>query len=260
VSYSYKDQVEYLSDIRLKEGEHKRLDCPFCKGKNTFSISKTNGKLLWNCFRASCNSKGGKDYDASIKSIKDRLKGEGEVRQPPPIPFMVSINNKPDILKWLETLHTLEAYQQGLVDIRYAPAEDRVMFSVGEGFAGRSLNTQVKPKWKKYGAMAQLFTCGTGPIAVLVEDAPSACAVGVIPEYTGVSPIGTTVTKEHKTELYKYDQVLVALDHDAQTKGLEIANKLQGAMIKAKFVPLFNDLKYHTVDEIRKILTSGFME
>ena len=58
MTYSYREQIDVLKKISLAEGERKTLDCPFCGGRRKFSITKLDGMLLWNCFRASCSAKG----------------------------------------------------------------------------------------------------------------------------------------------------------------------------------------------------------
>ena len=56
--------VDKLNELNVEEGTSKRFDCIFCGKKNTLSVTKKKGKILWNCFSASCKSKGnvGTDY------------------------------------------------------------------------------------------------------------------------------------------------------------------------------------------------------
>ena len=67
--------VDKLNELNVEEGTSKRFDCIFCGKKNTLSVTKKKGKLLWNCFSASCNSKGnvGTDYSKEdlIKEIEN---------------------------------------------------------------------------------------------------------------------------------------------------------------------------------------------
>ena len=44
--YSYRDQLSLLEPIELRENETKRIDCPFCGGSKTFSITRTGGYPL----------------------------------------------------------------------------------------------------------------------------------------------------------------------------------------------------------------------
>ncbi len=145
------------------------------------------------------------------------------------------------------------------MDIRYSPTEDRVMFPVINpeskeiaGYTGRA-KKNVRPKWKKYGDCSSLFTCGTGKIAVVVEDCLSACAVGVVKSYTGTALLGTILTQTHISELRKFDSVLVCLDPDATLKGLQMVNRLSGT-VPASLRILPNDLKYYDKYKIMEIL------
>ena len=40
---SYRDQLSLLEPIELRENETKRIDCPFCGGSKTFSITRAEG-------------------------------------------------------------------------------------------------------------------------------------------------------------------------------------------------------------------------
>ena len=54
----YLEQLEVIKDIPLKEGDRKVIQCPFCHGLKKLSLSKEQGVIRWNCFRASCEGKG----------------------------------------------------------------------------------------------------------------------------------------------------------------------------------------------------------
>ena len=175
-----------------------------------------------------------------------------------PIPDLLTPIRKPEHIEYLQYVHAYEALVEGLASISYSPTEDRIMFSIneGKGYSGRNIHNDrpaYVPKWVKYGDTSSLFTCGTGRIGVLVEDAPSACAVGVIPSYTGLSMLGTYLTDQHKLELMKYERIIVCLDPDASLKGLELSNRLNGIR-PATYRNIPDDLKYLDKDTIIKIL------
>lgn len=130
------------------------------------------------------------------------------------------------------------------------------MFSVagGAGWTGRA-RKGVKPKWRKYGDTSSLLTVGTGSTAVLVEDACSACAVGVIDAYTGCSLLGTTLTTQHMMELRRFKNVLVCLDPDAMLKSLDMIRRIQGT-VPASLRMIPNDLKYFEPEKIKEILNA----
>ena len=50
-----------INDLQLRDGETKRMTCPMCNNKEkTFTITNNMGKILWNCYKASCSLSGSK--------------------------------------------------------------------------------------------------------------------------------------------------------------------------------------------------------
>jgi hypothetical protein len=272
MSYSYRDQLEIISDIHIKEGQEHRGNCPFCGGRNTFTLTKKNGDLVWNCYRASCGVRGGKSGVGNVDSIKRRLSIIPEAKRayPPLPPIFTSIHNQPSAMRWLETRHCMEALDQGMVSIRYSPSDDRICFLVHsnsttldgknyrdedgmDGWTGRG-RKGIIPKWKKYGDCNHLFTCGSGTIGVVVEDPCSACAVGVIESYSGAALLGTNLSAQLKYELLaRYDELIICLDPDAALKGLQMMSALSG-LIPTRLVVPKDDLKYFNKDQIKEML------
>lgn len=271
--YSYKDQWEILKAIKLKEGQHPlRLDCPFCFGHSCFGISRTGGVVSWGCFRASCGAHGRKEVGFTREGIRVRLGYDKTIRssndEPSSIPSpLVSIDNRPDIMEWLSSVNSLRAYNEGLVEISYSPTEDRVMFKIPgvKGYVGRSCQTLkgirsklYGPKWKNYGDTSTIFSCGSGETGVIVEDAPSACAVGTVNALTGIALLGTKLTTAHKVALRKYDKLIVCLDPDAARKSVDFSKRLSGiSNTSVKFIG--DDLKYFNPEQIEEMLTSSVM-
>lgn len=266
-SFSY--QLKTIKRLKVPEGISRRYDCPFCGHHNTLGVSNINGIIEWNCFSASCGAKGIYDEGCSVDGIKERLSSTPfEVnRFGRNIPDLVTAISKPEHIRWLESVNSYEALQKRLVDIVYSPADDRILFGVSYhntvvGYSGRRIDYDSDfvpkprvygPKWIKYGDTTHLFTCGTGSIGVLVEDAPSACAVGIIPEYTGLSLLGTTLTSQHKMDILKYKSIIVCLDPDAASKGVSLASKINGIRPSvAKIID--DDLKYFQPNEIKEML------
>jgi len=252
---TYKEQLEVAQSYRLKDGDRYRGNCPHCGGRNTYEVKLLAGELRWGCFKASCPVGGINSGDMSIKGILARVKEEQPSTRPlAPIPTpLVAASNHPAAMKFLATYNSLEAYQSGLIDVRYAPTEDRVLFPVGSlGWIGRGRKDTL-PKWKKYGDCSSLCTCGSGTTAVVVEDSLSACAVGVIPEYTGCSLSGTILTQTHIQQLRAFDRIIIALDPDANQKALGMVARLSGTS-SVTMRMLDNDLKYFSGDKIRRML------
>ena len=74
---------EILDGIRISEGESLRTECPACNGSNTFTVTKSNGRLLWNCYRASCAIKGvSDDPNPSHSDLVSRANYRNKINTP----------------------------------------------------------------------------------------------------------------------------------------------------------------------------------
>jgi hypothetical protein len=256
--YDTKNQRETLEAIRLKDGETKRIDCPFCGGSKTFTITRKDGKRLWNCYKASCTAVGSRGDTRSIETIEQALRGplNGTYRvNPEPLPEITSaIDHHEDVVEYLYQVHAMESVRLGLVKVSYAPKENRVLFWMqsGRGAVGRALDGR-RPKWKAFGETQGIFTCGESPIAVVVEDAASACAVGCLPGYTGVALLGTHLDAVKKSQLKPFERVIFCLDNDASKKSIGLLRKLEG-LVPATVRFLRDDLKWMSKDQIVEIL------
>ena len=54
----------------ITNGTTKRIDCPNCGGYRTFTVTNNMGSLVWNCYKASCNIKGGTRVHLSMDDIR----------------------------------------------------------------------------------------------------------------------------------------------------------------------------------------------
>ena len=96
-------------------------------------------------------------------------------------------------------------------------------------------------------------TVGSSDGAVIVEDAPSGGAVGVIDGYAGVAILGTNLSTKQKQSLKKYKNIIICLDNDAKGKAIKLLRQLQGLVdCTVKFIS--KDLKYCPSEEIIKVL------
>ena len=254
--YSYREQVEALAPIRLSEGQGRRIDCPFCGGRSTMYISNRDGKRLWHCFRASCGTSGSKKVGRSLEGLQKAVAGvAGSVeKKGAPLPAHTSRPEHHEaVMEYLSTNGSLEAYQSGLVKIRYAPAEQRVLFymQTGKGAVGRSLIGE-RPKWKAYGDTTGMLRVGKGKIAVVVEDAASAASIARLPKCSGCALLGTHLTSYHKSELREYARIVVALDEDASRKAIKIKGRLEGIR-PTSVLYLSRDLKYLTRKQLEEL-------
>jgi hypothetical protein len=249
----YNDQLKVIQSIPLLDGDSRYVTCPFCYGLNKMSISKVGGKLMWNCFRASCNSKGVHQSRRSLKDTKDYLSNNipSKQRYTKPLPtHTTAIDNHKPALDYLKGVNSLEAYKNGFINIRYSPSDDRVLFYYKEGAVGRSLNNS-SPKWMTYGNTDGGIFVGRGTKAVLVEDVASACSVSRLNKFTGVALLGTNLTDSINNSLPLYDCVYLALDKDASKTAITTArNKRRGLKLRI----LKTDLKLLSHQQILELL------
>lgn len=255
--YSTKDQIELLKSIKLSDGESKSIDCPFCNGKKKFSISNKEGVVLWNCYKASCKARGAYQKGYGLQGAKNRINNFRQIsrKRTRSIPEILSNPiNHPAVMKYLDENGCLHTFNNSLIDIRYAPADNRCLFLTkdGTGAVGRSLNN-VTPKWMSYGDTTGVFAVGESDHAVIVEDAPSACAVSSTGMYTGVAILGTNLSTKQKHQLKKYKKITICLDNDAKKKAIILLRQLQGLVeCTVKFIT--TDLKYCRSSEIVNVI------
>lgn len=230
---TYLEQLEVIKTIPIREGDTKVIQCPFCGGLKKLSVSKVDGQLKWYCFRASCNGKGIYQGKRSLQAAKNYLADavQQKTREPKPIPLITTpARNHQPALDYLEQNNSLEAYEAGYIDVRYAPAEDRVLFCTDTGAVGRSLN-KYGPKWLTYGVLEEGIHVGNGSTAVLVEDTPSACSVSRIDGFVGVALLGTRISSCLKKSLNKYSACYLVLDKDASSKSITICKSVSRSLL-----------------------------
>lgn len=269
MTFSYRDQLEMIKGIHLAEGERKTLDCPFCGGRRKFSITKQDGRLLWNCFRASCTAKGSYQGQRSVQAMKTKLSGSlppAPAKRITPLPkITTSIFNHDPALQYVISNNCMDAYNSGYINIRYAPAEKRVLFYTadGQGAVGRSITGRT-PKWWTYGDVTSGFEIGVGQTYVYVEDVPSACSVARLCGYVGVPLLGTSIRSINRTDpltspingtynnlCVSSRQSIVILDNDASSKAMSLARSIgEGATVRLTRI----DLKALSPDAIKAIL------
>lgn len=265
MTYSYRDQLDIIKQITMAEGQSRSLDCPFCGGRKKFTISRNDdGMTLWNCYRASCTVKGSYAGPRSAAALRRHLEKKREtpslsptsvVKKVTPLPAITkSIRNEPAALQFLTDNNCMEAYENGYINIRYAPAEKRVMFYREDnlGAAGRSLGGHTS-KWWVYGDVTGGIHVGVGDTAVLVEDTPSACAVSRLKGHVGVALLGTNLTEQIRNTLISYKNIYIVLDNDASVKALTLAKSLSST---AKVRLTKNDLKHLSAVQIEAVLTA----
>ena len=268
---NYREQREIIDRIKIRDGETKRIDCPVCQGKNTFTLTRNDGRKIWNCYKASCSCNGSTRSSMSIDSIRKRI-DQGifadrkiSTRKPSrELPVVTSaVENHPLAMHYLKVNHCLVAHEDKAIQISYDPKSHRVCFYNVDtsGAVGRSLNSDAKPKWLIFGDMTGAVIVGpTDRPAVLVEDVPSACSVYATGVYTGVALLGTNVSFLQKQQLRAFKDLTICLDNDASNKALKLGKALS-SVVKSRVVLIKEDFKYlepASILEVLKNESKGF--
>jgi len=246
-----------INDITIANGDTKRMDCPECGGRKTFTVTNNLGSLVWNCYKAGCHVSGGKRVHLTADDIRKSLGSVAEETHS--VTFC-----KPE---WLvkddnaiaEFCNEWELDPK-VLGLLYDVREHRVVFPVMQGSAmvdatGRALDKRI-PKWKRYGKSSLPYVCGRGKTAVVVEDCVSAAIVGT-DGFVGVAVLGTSLSDGHKRYLSQFSTAIVALDPDALPKTLQFAKELRGHVADVKVLRLKDDLKYRNLTDMQNLTTLG---
>jgi len=245
---------------RIPRFGSKRVDCPFCGGIKTLSITNSGPSVVWNCFRASCPTKGSKKYEQSIESLRERHYNR-EAKED--IPFIipqhfVPYTNEEKCVKYFEDNNCLHACKNYMSDLRYDVRHDRAIFLINndQGMlvdaAGRYLGVNKdKPKWLRYAASGVPYTVVYNGILTIVEDCASANACyGVT---SSMALLGTKFLGSYFPYTRDFNKIIIALDEDAFDKAVDIQRFLD-YYIQTEVVKLERDLKYESPDRISEIL------
>ena len=247
-----------IDDLALVNGQSKRMTCPECNTKNTFTITNNMGKIIWNCYKAGCSVSGGTRTQLTADDIRKSLGSVAEETH-------VSTFSKPewfvrDDAKIRDFCDQWELDPQDL-GLLYDVKEHRVVFPVIHNgvtvdATGRSLGKRI-PKWKRYGKSDLPYAAGRGKTAVVVEDCVSAAIVGDGGVYVGVAVLGTSLSNGHKKYLSQFSTAIIALDPDALPKTLQFARELRQYVDTIKILYLRDDLKYRNPTDFENLTTLG---
>ena len=67
-----------VSELGVRNGETKRMNCPACNGYKTFTVTNNMGSLMWNCYKVSCSVSGGSRVHLTVDDIKRGFVGAEE--------------------------------------------------------------------------------------------------------------------------------------------------------------------------------------
>ena len=251
-----------INDLQLRDGETKRMTCPMCNNKEkTFTITNNMGKILWNCYKASCSLSGSKKVHLTSDDIRKSIGvfAEETVEIPFELPeYITPHNNNEDVLKFADTYGLSIDTTEMMYDVK----DHRVVFPIVHGgkivdATGRSLNKRL-PKWKRYGKSDLPYTHGYGKVAVVVEDCVSAAVVGTVSDvHVGVAVLGTSLSESHKRYLSQFSMAVVALDPDALPKTLAFVRELKTHVPDVKALRLTDDLKYRNQQDLDSLTNIG---
>jgi ribosomal protein L37AE/L43A len=246
-----------ISDLSLVNGETRRMTCPSCNSKNTFTVTNNMGSIVWNCYKASCSVSGGTRTTLTAEDIRKSLGFVAEETHTTtftrPEWFVRDYSKLSGFCdKW-----ELDAQQLGLM---YDVKEHRVVFPIVHNgvtvdATGRSLGNRI-PKWKRYGKSVLPYSFGRGKTAVVVEDCISAAVVGS-GVCVGVAVLGTSLSNGHKEYLSQFSTAIIALDPDALPKTLQFAKELRGYVDTVKVLRLTDDIKYRMPTDMANLSSLG---
>jgi len=247
-----------INDLDLPIGHSKRMNCPICKGINTFSVTNNMGRLVWNCYKVSCTVSGREKIKMSAEDIKNVFNQKKVTSNDFFMPdSCVKVNDKKLALDFLHKWGLISIIPELFFDVK----ETRLIFPVLHhnkivDATGRAL-TSTLPKWKRYGNSGIPFSFGFGDIAVVVEDCVSASVVGTLGNFVGVAVLGTSLLPTHRDYLTQFSTAIVALDPDALPKNLSIAKELRGYVKNVRVLRLTDDLKYRNKTDLENLINIG---
>jgi len=257
---------EYIDSLDISVDGTYRGNCPQCGGHKTFTVSNHSGTILYNCYKHSCRIHGIAHRKLDVFSIKEKLNTnvynpthdyETAVGMAFELPPFISVI-KPDTNKVNLFMRTWNINPD---DVFYDVRQDRVVFPVWHNgiivdAVGRSVFNR-QPKWLRYASSPIPYMYGEGDVMVVVEDAISAYTLGkMFPNVVGVALLGTQLTDFHKwffNKYFRYNKVIVALDHDAFTKSLSIVKELRPHIENVRGLKLTDDLKYMRSNDVQAL-------
>lgn len=250
----------YLDSLNLRDDESKRMACPSCGSKNTFTATKEMGQIKYNCYKLDCSIGGYHNVDMTAAEIKILLsKREAPIkmeRETMEIPeYVVQPSAEHDkyhkfVAKW------------GIGDSRllYDVKDERVVFPIYHkgriiDANGRAVGNK-QPKWYRYtGAGDYFFVHADSETLIIVEDCVSALVIKqLLPNANAMAILGTSLTDRHMEKIAEYNNIIVALDPDAAHKTLQFSREIHlwtGA--KTIAFNLDDDIKYKVDNDIERL-------
>lgn len=257
---------QFIDDLMLREGENYRSDCPVCKKFNTFSVSKENGEVKWNCYSDSCTIKGVSLVGMTALEIRNRLRPpenpQAEDLEPFILPeYVVEINTYSEYMA--DLYNFINKWELSPKQLYFDVKDRRCVFPIYNrsgvliDATGRSL-TYSRTKWLRYGnrANVSLYTSNIyNDTVVIVEDVISAITVSNnFKNVAGMALLGTNLDHNHIEELDGFNKVIIALDPDAQKSTVQYRKEIEAwTGLETKAFYLQDDLKYKSSEDMENL-------
>jgi hypothetical protein len=241
----------------LEDGQTLRDDCPECGRRKTFTITRRDEGLVYNCYSANCDLDGG----VVGASNRPRILTPGEMDRPKrklPEPFaeplVKLVTSQEEELNERFNLHA-GSYR----GVRWCPTMRRYAFPIlgplGErrGYVLRSLDPSVYPKALTHlecdaPALSWHRTDSTAPV-VAVEDIPSALRLWAA-GHNAVALLGTSCGADKAAELsYASKRIVWALDADATKTAVHLERRHRFLFDGSVVAVLKCDIKDMTEEE-----------
>jgi len=250
------DVATFVKALSIPTDETYRGSCPVCHHQNTFNVTNSSGRLLYNCYHADC-SVGGTTKTGDLIQASSRSKNQTPQKVDLSVynKQWVGLDRSQRVVDYLKSVQAYHAYKNRFADIRYDVKEDRCVFLVYQDktlvdAVGRSLTT-IKPKWKRYASSRVPFvTKNQSDNLVIVEDCASACAL-TFANVQGMALMGTSLLTEYLKYIKHYSRVTIALDKDASKKAMKMVHELS-IHVQTKLVLLDRDIKRWSTEQIRE--------
>lgn len=253
---NHKSLLNNLKALDLQDNQSRRMDCPVCGGKNSFSVRSINGTLFYYCFRASCNIKGRGNTEITLESIQKPKPIEVKDIWTLPTHFSNPIQNQ-NCFSFMKYWRLLDPYKLGDLELYADIKQERLIFPLRnyekqlKGAVGRTIRNGL-PKWFIYNRqdscpyIRQKKECKD---VILVEDAVSAVRCSLISNSMALLGTNLPFIDNLSEYLEPYDRVYIALDDDATRKAPKLHRELN-PFKETKIIPLKKDIKYFSDNEL----------
>jgi hypothetical protein len=253
----------HIQDLDIAEGNTYRGSCPWCGGYNTFTATKEDGMVIYNCFKVSCNLMGGVSTGMTAQEIQARLNPNND-KETYEIPLLTwpeyVVTPTPEHSKFKRFVNRWGLENE---DLMYDVKDERVVFPIHlDGrlidAIGRATSYTGQVKWLRYARSADVYTRTFGKpngTVVLVEDVISAFTVAKqVPGVTGMAILGTSLGTNKMHHLGDYNRVIIALDPDASLKALQFKKEIEAwTGLETQAMRLDDDLKYAVQSDINRL-------